>query len=56
MPPQVDSALASVDARRQTLTVRRTLEGKQRAVLHLAAATLAPVDDEGEIALHAVAD
>jgi hypothetical protein len=34
--------LASVDAKRETLTVRRTLEGKQRDVLHLISSQLAP--------------
>ena len=32
--------LASVDAKRETLTVRRTLEGKQRDVLHLVSSQL----------------
>jgi hypothetical protein len=34
--------LASTDGARETLPVRRTLEGKRRAVLHLAASTIAP--------------
>lgn len=34
--------LASTDEARETLPVRRTLEGKRRAVLHLAATTIAP--------------
>jgi hypothetical protein len=43
--------LASTDQTRETLTVRRTLEGKQRRVLHFAAATIVPEEasatDEG---------
>jgi hypothetical protein len=34
--------LASVDIKRETLTVRRTLEGKQRDVLHLLSSQFAP--------------
>ncbi len=34
--------LASTDQTRETLTVRRTLEGQQRRVLHFAAATIVP--------------
>ena len=34
--------LASVDAKRETLTIRRMLEGKQRDVLHLLSSRLAP--------------
>ena len=37
--------LASTDTVRETLLARRTLEGKRRAVLHLAAETLAPNDE-----------
>ena len=34
--------LASVDAKRETLTIRRKLEGKQRDVLHLVSSRLEP--------------
>ncbi|HEY8601378.1 MAG TPA: DUF3854 domain-containing protein [Thermomicrobiales bacterium] len=40
--------LASTDEARETLPVRRTLEGKRRAVLHLAAAILAPTETTEE--------
>lgn len=37
--------LASVEEKRQTLTVRRVLEGKQRNVLHLRVGTVAPTEE-----------
>lgn len=37
--------LASTEQKRQTLTVRRVLEGQQRNVLHLRASTIAPVGE-----------
>jgi len=39
--------LASTDQARETLTVRRTLEGQQRRVLHFAAATIVPAATAG---------
>ena len=38
--------LASVDEKRQTLTVRKTIGGYSKDVLHLRRATLLPIDDE----------
>jgi hypothetical protein len=40
--------LASVDATRQMLTIRRTLEGVSRSVLHFLRATVLPEAPEGE--------
>jgi hypothetical protein len=42
--------LASIDAKRQTLTIRRTLGGTSRSVLHFSRAALLPepADDEDE--------
>jgi hypothetical protein len=39
--------LASVDVTRHTLLVRRTLDGRQRLVLHLKSSELAPADVQG---------
>jgi hypothetical protein len=43
--------LASVDQKRETLTVRRTLAGSKKSVLHFSRGTLLPeepdIDEEG---------
>jgi hypothetical protein len=38
--------LASIDEKRETLTIRRTIAGSQRNVLHLRLGTLLPVGPE----------
>jgi hypothetical protein len=41
--------LASVDSSRETLTVRRSIAGSSRSVLHLSRAVVLPEDPEHEI-------